>query len=1213
MSRRDQIRKRFAEFLKTILLISCVVLVSARAANLGAGANQEQRSQLGPSTQTEAGDGQNDDGGRGAEIYLEGIDDLDHLSYLAMRNYNLTDERLLQSTWLTGGSQLETGPRAQDDSATGSMAVSEPNNRLALMLESLMLHLKNGHLHRMSLDELEQIVIGRNLTESLETMRKRRFEFGERRAKAEQQLRAPAERSGSGQTPAGELGEGRTGALPSPDQPDRMDIEDDSELRCLFLVTLYKFDLGERARAQTASPVFPSNLQPSKPDDESPLGPSSSIQSSDKLQAQTKTVRAEEWRLVKLCKLAVNCHSSEELVDLISRPWRSSVKGPATSGHAEPVELQEIPKERASGGGGASSRDQLERESSVQPGANSDERSEPERLSNGNEDEETHDESNMRLRHRKSLRDSVSLSLAKLCPLILFPLHEDDGQCMVRRDDRPPMVRVWAFATLFVTIVCFCSLIGLSITPLIGHSATDFAADSADSTGPAVFRYLPNFLFGPRSSPTANNNDRHSRHRASLTLFEGLAVGSLVGSALFSLLPQAFELQERESNQSFLLKAFIIFSGIYLFFLSERIMRIILDTRQKRKRKKRLITHRSSTTAAAEMPHTHQRYLVANSPAHRRNHSQRSYQQSLTSTGLGQGSLAMTSTAGSVRQNSMSQSRPSTSSLGSGVTKGARQRSSALVAHATDTGKAPRSALRLPKSIAECEQLDPNSRVPFQGVDEQRSSQMKKHKKSLTAMPTTDDDFRQQRDAPLSADADQMRAQRKQTRTRPTGKQQSRARRRIRASKQGQQNRKPSNGTTFRSRARAQNQPAERARRGKQLNKPGRQDSSAKLQAGDHKRTRVALENSTFDGHNLYPHQLGSSSPTLSYFSSSSSCSSSPSSSSSSFSSYVFHETGRSRLASDRNGVLANAQASDSQMGYSNPSDSDSLSLCSSCPAYASEYCAMLAHTNNLSDSDDDNDQRRAVTKRMSELTHHRMSTTIHSHPSNRKSSGQDNHHQQQVAVGLSHPRTTFEFSSLEPDPLLGSHDGHDVAQGYCAESHWFDSRKKNGMASSRSKQRDISTVAWMIILGDGLHNFIDGISIGAAFSESILSGISISVAVICEEFPHELGDFAVLISSGMTIRQALGYNFLSACTCYFGMAVGIILGDVTDGASYISALAAGVFLYIALVDMMGELSAALESSSRYSIARTLKLLLLQNVGIAIGISIIFVLSFIDF
>ena len=79
--------------------------------------------------------------------------------------------------------------------------------------------------------------------------------------------------------------------------------------------------------------------------------------------------------------------------------------------------------------------------------------------------------------------------------------------------------------------------------------------------------------------------------------------------------------------------------------------------------------------------------------------------------------------------------------------------------------------------------------------------------------------------------------------------------------------------------------------------------------------------------------------------------------------------------------------------------------------------------------------------------------------------------------------------------------------------------------------KKKIATVAWMIIFGDGLHNFIDGLSIGAAFNESILTGISICVAVVCEEFPHELGDFAVLIASGMSIKQAVSFNFLSACT----------------------------------------------------------------------------------
>ena len=64
-----------------------------------------------------------------------------------------------------------------------------------------------------------------------------------------------------------------------------------------------------------------------------------------------------------------------------------------------------------------------------------------------------------------------------------------------------------------------------------------------------------------------------------------------------------------------------------------------------------------------------------------------------------------------------------------------------------------------------------------------------------------------------------------------------------------------------------------------------------------------------------------------------------------------------------------------------------------------------------------------------------------------------------------------------------------------------------------------IATVAWMVIFGDGIHNFIDGLSIGAAFSESILTGISVSMAVLCEEFPHELGDFAGIL------HQLILYN----------------------------------------------------------------------------------------
>jgi zinc transporter 10 len=77
------------------------------------------------------------------------------------------------------------------------------------------------------------------------------------------------------------------------------------------------------------------------------------------------------------------------------------------------------------------------------------------------------------------------------------------------------------------------------------------------------------------------------------------------------------------------------------------------------------------------------------------------------------------------------------------------------------------------------------------------------------------------------------------------------------------------------------------------------------------------------------------------------------------------------------------------------------------------------------------------------------------------------------------------------------------------------------------SKPDSISSVAWMVIFGDGLHNFADGLAIGAAFTQGTVFGIANSIAIFCHELPHELGDFAMLLKAGMTIKQAIFYNFI--------------------------------------------------------------------------------------
>ncbi|PVD34008.1 hypothetical protein C0Q70_05270 [Pomacea canaliculata] len=152
---------------------------------------------------------------------------------------------------------------------------------------------------------------------------------------------------------------------------------------------------------------------------------------------------------------------------------------------------------------------------------------------------------------------------------------------------------------------------------------------------------------------------------------------------------------------------------------------------------------------------------------------------------------------------------------------------------------------------------------------------------------------------------------------------------------------------------------------------------------------------------------------------------------------------------------------------------------------------------------------------------------------------------------------------------LNGKPEAEDV------EPHTLDCKDKkhtNGHHASHHHHHqhgDIAPVAYMVIFGDGVHNFIDGLSIGAAFTESTLAGISISVAVMCEELPHELGDFAILLNAGMRLRKALMYNFLSACMCYFGVIVGVALGQHTTAHTWIFGLAGGMFLYISLVDMV--------------------------------------------
>ncbi|EGT41981.1 CBN-TAG-141 protein [Caenorhabditis brenneri] len=105
---------------------------------------------------------------------------------------------------------------------------------------------------------------------------------------------------------------------------------------------------------------------------------------------------------------------------------------------------------------------------------------------------------------------------------------------------------------------------------------------------------------------------------------------------------------------------------------------------------------------------------------------------------------------------------------------------------------------------------------------------------------------------------------------------------------------------------------------------------------------------------------------------------------------------------------------------------------------------------------------------------------------------------------------------------------------------------------------------ALIILFGDGLHNLVDGIAIGASFMVSLKLGLITTLAVICHELPHEIGDLAVLIDSGLTMMKALVLNLLSALTAYIGFFIAIIIGKNEETEKILLAITAGMFLYVA-------------------------------------------------
>jgi zinc and cadmium transporter len=151
--------------------------------------------------------------------------------------------------------------------------------------------------------------------------------------------------------------------------------------------------------------------------------------------------------------------------------------------------------------------------------------------------------------------------------------------------------------------------------------------------------------------------------------------------------------------------------------------------------------------------------------------------------------------------------------------------------------------------------------------------------------------------------------------------------------------------------------------------------------------------------------------------------------------------------------------------------------------------------------------------------------------------------------------------------------------------------------------KRHVRPLGHMILASDGLHNFIDGLIIGASYLVSIEIGIATTLAIALHEIPQEIGDFGILLHSGLSKAKALLFNFISALAAVVGSLIALIAGAVAEGLVLaIIPIAAGSFIYIAGSDLVPEL---------HKTAGTKKSIV-QLIAIVIGIGLMFLLLLVE-
>jgi len=148
-----------------------------------------------------------------------------------------------------------------------------------------------------------------------------------------------------------------------------------------------------------------------------------------------------------------------------------------------------------------------------------------------------------------------------------------------------------------------------------------------------------------------------------------------------------------------------------------------------------------------------------------------------------------------------------------------------------------------------------------------------------------------------------------------------------------------------------------------------------------------------------------------------------------------------------------------------------------------------------------------------------------------------------------------------------------------------------------------VHSFAKMNLVGDGFHNFIDGLVIGVSYLVSVPVGIATTIAVLLHEIPQEIGDYGILIHGGFSRTKALLANFITAIIAIFGVVIALALPGIFEGLeAVVIPIAVGGFIYIAGSDLIPELHKE----------EGIKKALLQLLFFALGVAVMILLTMLE-